>query len=136
MNEAAESIKTALTVPGAFSISILGFCIVFVVLIVLMFVIKAMRGFLEQTPAAAPAAAVPAPASVAPAAAAAPVAPVAMATPAAAVAAGYAVAPQVAQGELRLYGVDDQTAAILMATVAYELQAPVSELRFLSISAK
>ena len=36
-------------------------------------------------------------------------------------------------GELKLYDTDPRTAAMLMAIVADELQAPLNELRFLSI---
>ena len=36
-------------------------------------------------------------------------------------------------GDLKLYDTDPRTAAMLMAIVADELQAPLSELRFLSI---
>lgn len=38
-----------------------------------------------------------------------------------------------AAGELKLYGTDPRTAAMLMAIVADELQAPLNELRFISI---
>ena len=36
-------------------------------------------------------------------------------------------------GEVKLYDTDPRTAAMLMAIVADELQAPLNELRFLSI---
>lgn len=38
-----------------------------------------------------------------------------------------------AAGEFKLYGTDPRTAAMLMAIVADELQAPLNELRFISI---
>lgn len=38
-----------------------------------------------------------------------------------------------AAGELKLYDTDPRTAAMLMAIVADELQAPINELRFISI---
>lgn len=38
-----------------------------------------------------------------------------------------------AAGELKLYDTDPRTAAMLMAIVADELQAPLNELRFISI---
>ena len=36
-------------------------------------------------------------------------------------------------GDIKLYNVDDRTAAMVMAIVADELQTPLNELRFLSI---
>ena len=36
-------------------------------------------------------------------------------------------------GEIKLFDVDDQTAAMVMAIVADELKAPLNELRFISI---
>lgn len=129
MNPAIDSFKTTLSVPGAFSLSLLGFAIVFCVLVVLMFVIKALRGALEQIgqPQTGTAAA-PAPAPVAMAAPMAPTAP----TPVTMV----QVAAGPSQGDITLRGVDGQTAALIMATVAGHINAPLNELRFLSISEK
>ncbi|MDR2360192.1 MAG: OadG family protein [Oscillospiraceae bacterium] len=39
-------------------------------------------------------------------------------------------------GEIALYDTDEQTAALIMAIVADELQAPLNELRFISIRQK
>jgi len=36
-------------------------------------------------------------------------------------------------GEIKLYGVPDKTAALIMAIVAEETQAPLNELRFISV---
>ena len=100
---------------GAFAITaVLGYAVVFIVLILLMIAIFVMGRIMKSRSAqpAAPAA-VPAPAPV-PAVPAAPPAP------------GSA-------GELKLYNTDDKTAAMLMAIVADELQTPLNELRFKSI---
>ncbi len=110
-----------LTIPGALGTSVLGFAIVFFVLIVLMFVIKIIRGVVEQMAAgeAAPAAAAPAAA-----AAAAPAANANM------------VPAKGSLGDVRLFDVDDRTAALLMAIVADKMDAPLNTLRFLSIREK
>jgi Na+-transporting methylmalonyl-CoA/oxaloacetate decarboxylase gamma subunit len=117
MNPAIDSIKTSLSVPGAFSLSALGFAIVFFVLVVLMFVIKILRGLLAQLDAsrapAAAAAAVPVPAPAA-----------------------NMVPAKGSLGEIKLHGVDDKTAAMIMAIVADDMKAPLNELRFLSIREK
>ena len=119
MNQAVEATKT-LSLTGAFGMSILGFAIVFFVLVVLMAVIKILRGVMEQmetgktvpavAPVAAPAAAAPSTAGMVPA--------------------------KGSLGEIKLHDVDDTTAALLMAIVADELKAPLNELRFLSIREK
>ena len=47
-----------------------------------------------------------------------------------------AVAPELApgsSGSIKLYNVDERTAAMVMAIVADELQTPLNELRFISI---
>ncbi len=97
---------------AAFIYSILGMCVVFFALVLLMLIIKLMTAVGDRTTKApAPAAEVPAPA---PATVAGPAAP------------GSA-------GELKLYDTDPRTAAMLMAITADELQLPLNELRFLSI---
>ena len=88
--------------------SLLGILVVFFALVLLMCIIKLMT-FIgdkteKRTQPAAPAA-VPAPATVAPGSA----------------------------GELKLYDTDPRTAAMLMAIVADGMQAPLNELRFISI---
>ncbi len=109
------------SIGDAFGASVLGFAIVFFVLVVLLFMIKIMRGVVEGMAAgeAAPAAAVvAAPASAAPAA-----------NP-------NMVPAKGSLGEVKLYDVEDKTAAMLMAIVADELKAPLNELRFISIREK
>lgn len=44
-------------------------------------------------------------------------------------------APDISAGELRLYDVDEKTAAMIMAIVSDETKIPLSELRFKSIKA-
>ncbi|NMA65530.1 MAG: OadG family protein [Clostridiaceae bacterium] len=44
-------------------------------------------------------------------------------------------APDISAGELRLYDVDEKTAAMIMAIVSDESKIPLSELRFKSIKA-
>ena len=56
--------------------------------------------------------------------------------PAAPVAAEQTAAPELAKGScgsVKLFDVDDRTAAMLMAIVADKLQKPLNELRFVSI---
>ena len=114
--------ETIVSIPSAFGYSVLGFAIVFFVLIVLMFVIKAIRGVTEQmsVKAAVPAAAAPA--------AAAPMKPAALAA--------NMVPAKGSLGDIKLFDVDDKTAAMLMAIVADQMNAPLNELRFLSIREK
>lgn len=87
--------------------SLLGICVVFFALILLMVIIKLMTAFSgekkQPAPAAAPAAA-----------------------PERKTALGSA-------GDVKLYDTDPRTAAMLMAIVADELKAPLNELRFISI---
>lgn len=108
------------SIVDSFGASVLGFSIVFFVLIVLMFMIKIMRGAVEGMAAseAAPAAAVAVPAPAAPAA-----------NP-------NMVPAKGSLGEVKLHDVEDKTAAMLMAIVADELKAPLNELRFISIREK
>lgn len=93
--------------------SVVGICVVFCVLLLLMLVIKAVM----YTPAAkaAPQDA-PAPA---PEAAASPAPPIALAPGSA--------------GDVKLYDTDPRDAALIMAIVADELKKPLNELRFISI---
>ncbi len=83
--------------------------------------IKSMRGIIgqmEAKPVAATAAA-----------------PVAAATPAPAVNPNM-VPAKGSLGEIMLHDVDDKTAALIMAIVADKLEAPLNELRFISIKEK
>lgn len=121
-----------LTIPGAFGISVLGFAIVFFVLIVLMAVINILRSVVGGMNAKAAAAAKPAPAAAVAAVAAKPApAPAPAPVPAAGM-----VPAKGSLGEVKLYDVDDGTAAMIMAIVADELKAPLNELRFLAIREK
>ena len=106
MNELAN-----LSVGTAAKVGLLGYAVVFLGLILLMLVIiLTSRIMMRRTKKAAPAVSA---ASV-------------EVQPAAAVAAGTA-------GELKLYGTNPRDAAMVMAIVAQELQAPLNELRFISI---
>ena len=90
--------------------SIMGICVVFFALILLMYIIKIMT-FSPKKAAEAPAEAgadAPAPAKDAP------------------------LAPGTA-GDFKLYDTDPRDAAMVMAIVADELGKPVNELRFVSI---
>ena len=106
-----------ISIPEAAVNAVLGYAVVFFGLILLMCVItimgKVMAGKRDANAPAAPAP--PAPAKVeTPAAPSAPPAP------------GTA-------GELKLYGTDPKTAAIIMAITADKLGTPLNELRFQSI---
>lgn len=93
-------------------VSVLGFAIVFAVLIVLMGIIKLLslftksldKGNTQSEPAAQPL-----------------------------IKAANTVPAVGSLGNIQLHSVDDKTAAMLMAIVADELQAPLNELRFISI---
>ena len=93
--------------------SLLGICVVFFALVLLIGVIKLMTW--EPKKEAAPAAAG---AAEAPAAAAAKV--------------DRPLAPGTA-GDLKLYDTDPRDAAMIMAIVADEMKKPLNELRFISI---
>ncbi len=123
MNPATETAHAALSIPGAFSLSVVGFAIVFFVLIVLMIVIKVLRAALAQLDASR-------------AAAAAVAAPVAAAASPAPASNPNMVPAKGSLGEIKLHNVDDRTAALVMAIVADEMKAPLNELRFLSIREK
>ena len=100
--------------PDALVNALLGYGVVFVGLILLMAVVVIM-GKVMTARKAAPKAAVPG--------AAVPAAPVAAQDPA---------APGSA-GDIKLYGVSDKDAAMIMAIVADKLGVPLNELRFKSI---
>ena len=109
-----------LSITSALGLSVLGFAIVFFVLIVLMLVINVLRSIIGGMEAS----------KAAPAVAAAPVAVAAPARNPNMVPAKGSV------GEVKLHDVDDTTAALIMAIVANELNAPLNELRFHSIREK
>ncbi len=101
------------SIPDALGYSVLGFAIVFLMLVILMGIIVVLGRVLAAKPPveekkAAPAAAAPAPAPV------------------------KEKAPGSA-GSIELHGVDPRKAAMIMAIVADELGKPVNELRFISI---
>ena len=104
-----------ISLPTAGGYALLGYCVVFFGLILLMIVIMVMRKIMmakNTAPAAQPEAA------------AAPV-PAAPAVPA-------EKAPGTA-GEFKLYNTDPRDAAMVMAIVADSLGKPINELRFISI---
>ncbi len=103
--------------PDALVTAALGYGVVFVGLVLLMAVI-AVAGKIMTAKKAAPAA--PAAKTAAPAAQAPAAAKTGPAAPGSA-------------GEIKLHGVDDRTAAMLMAIVADKVGKPVNELRFKSI---
>ena len=99
-------------------VALLGYCVVFFGIVLLMCVITIMGQSLvakaNKAKAAAPDPAAAAPVTVTPVAAAAPEAP------------GTA-------GQLKLHDVPPKTAAMLMAIVADQMGKPLNELRFISI---
>ena len=101
-----------ITMTEALGYSVLGFSIVFLMLVILMGIITIMGKIMAKTEESAKAA----PAPVAPAAPAAP----------------KEKAPGSA-GSIDLHGVDPRKAAMIMAIVADELGKPINELRFISI---
>lgn len=104
--------------------SLLGICVVFFALVLLMLIIKLMTAVSDKAAKrSAPAPAAPVPAAVAGIPAPDTSAPVTAIT---------AYAPGSA-GDVKLYDTDPRTAAMLMAIVADELKAPLCELRFISI---
>ncbi|MBS1418991.1 MAG: OadG family protein [Firmicutes bacterium] len=98
-----------MTFSEALIYSLLGMLVVFFALFLLMCIIKLMTAIGGRRENAAAPAGVPAPAAE-----------------------PQPLAPGAA-GEFKLYGTDPRTAAMLMAIVADELQAPLNELRFISI---
>lgn len=109
----------SMTMSEAFMMSVLGFSIVFFVLVVLMIVIGLIRKAAESIDSKpATASAAPAPAVSAPAAK------------------SNMIPAKGSLGEIKLYDVDDRTAALIMAIVADEMKAPLNELRFGSIREK
>ncbi len=100
-----------ISVPNAFAAAVLGYGVVFLGLVLLMFVLQIMGKIMHREAPAAPA---PEPEEKAVAAAPAPAAP------------GTA-------GELKLYDTDPRDAAMIMAIVADSLGKPLNELRFISI---
>ena len=104
--------SVTLTIGDYVLYSVMGICVVFFALILLIGVIKLMT--LEPKKEAAPAAAGAAEA------------------PAAAAKVDRPLAPGTA-GDLKLYDTDPRDAAMIMAIVADEMKKPLNELRFISI---
>lgn len=102
-----------ITMTEAFGYSVLGFSVVFLMLIILMGIIVVLGRVLAAKPPVE---------EKKPAAAAAPAAP----APVKEKAPGSA-------GSIELHGVEPKKAAMIMAIVADELGKPVNELRFISI---
>ena len=103
---------TKMAVGDAFIAAVLGYAVVFLGLVALMFVIMLVGKIMTSgKKAAAPA---PAPAAPAPEPVKLPAAP------------GSA-------GEVKLYGTPDKEAAMIMAIVADKMGKPINELRFKSI---
>ena len=99
-----------ISIPNALGTALLGYGVVFLGLVLLMFVLQIMGRVMHREAAPAPevpekAAPAPAPAAPAPGAA----------------------------GELKLYDTDPRDAAMIMAIVADSLGKPLNELRFISI---
>ncbi len=106
-----------ITIPTALGISLLGIAIVFFMLILIMCMIIIMGAVMKTKAVPAPAVAAPAPTNT-------------DAPPA--IPAGKTLAKG-SLGSLDLHGVDERTAAMLMAVVADKMQAPLNELYFKSI---
>ena len=104
-----------ISLPTAGGYAILGYCVVFFGLVLLMIVIMIM-GKIMTAKNAAPAAEPAVPAAPVPAAPAVPA----------------EKAPGTA-GEFKLYNTDPRDAAMVMAIVADSLGKPINELRFISI---
>ena len=102
-------------VADAALLSLVGVLVVFAVLVVLILVIKIITRTSKKEQVAQTASA----ASVVPSSSA--------------VLAQKVPAPG-SMGEINLYSVDDKTAAMLMAIVADEMNMPLNELRFISIT--
>lgn len=113
-----------ISIGEALIFALIGFAIVFAVLLILNIFIRILsavvRGIENGTKKT----------EAAPAASASAAAPVADSKPA--IPAGMKVADG-SLGDVKLYDVDDATAAMIMAIVADQLDAPLNELRFKSI---
>jgi len=112
--------EDSMTIGQGFQMAGLGMCVVFLALISIIIIIKLLSAVVaamskkSNTPVMS--ATAPTPTS--------PVIP-----------AGFVPAPG-SVGELALYDTDEKDAALIMAIVANELNAPLNELRFISIRAK
>ena len=111
---------TFLTVPQALLVAFCGLLIVFIMLAALSGIMYLLSKVLNAAPKQE---AAPAPAPAAPTAPAAPAAP------------AKAPAGQTYAGQVALVGVDEKTAACLMAIVSEETKIPLDELVFHKIEA-
>ena len=109
-----------ISIGNAAVVALMGYCVVFFGIVLLMCVIMAMGKIFVAKANKAKAAAQPQTAASAPVT----VTPVAAAAP--------AQAPGTA-GQLKLHDVPPKTAAMLMAIVANQMGKPLNELRFISI---
>ena len=105
---------TNLDVGGFALYSVMGICVVFAALVLIMCMIKILVAVTTEKKAASAAAEA---GGAAPAAASGP---------------APTLAPGTA-GDVKLYGTDPRDAAMIMAIVADELKKPLNELRFISI---
>ena len=103
-----------ISIPTASGYALLGYCVVFFGLVLLMCVVLVMGKIMTRKKAVPAAAAAEAPAAAPAPAVKAPPAP------------GSA-------GEFKLYNTDPKDAAMVMAIVADSLGKPINELRFISI---
>ncbi len=103
-----------ITIGEALGTAVLGYCVVFLGLVMLMFVLLILGRIMKKKAAAPEPVQAPAPA------------------PAPAETAPVPAAPGTA-GELKLYDTDPRDAAMIMAIVADSLGKPLNELRFISI---
>ena len=110
LNPSAE-----VTVTDSVLLSLVGFSIVFAVLMVLILVIKIITGVSKKEQVAQTASAT-------------------SELPSSSVALPLQVPASGSMGEINLHSVDDKTAAMLMAIVADEMKMPLNELRFISIA--
>ena len=117
MSAAGQQLAESMGIPDAAIAAVLGYCVVFFGLILLMCVIIIMGKAMAASRA-----------GKAPEAEAASPAPAAGASPAAELPAAPGSA-----GEVKLYGVPDREAAMIMAIVADKMGRPLNELRFKSI---
>jgi len=108
-----------MTFADSLWVSLMGFAIVFVVLIALILLIKLLSVIVNRGVRKPVTVAPPAPMHAVPP----PPPPVQTVT----------VPAPGSSGEVKLHTVDDKTAAMLMAIVADEFDAPLNELRFISI---
>ena len=106
-----DAASVTLSVGDYVFFSLMGICVVFFALILLMCIIKIMTFSPKKTAESVP--------SDAPA-------------PSEAAVANKPLAPGTA-GDLKLYDTDPRDAAMIMAIVADELKKPLNELRFISI---